>query len=679
MDWRRATRPRTGHSTQVRVAQVVVVMPATLGTRADRICPLSHTQSRRSRSHDGPTVGPALATRAASSRSAVTTVTCFPASAARCAWRTISLSPSFGACTTLTWPSRPAATPPLASPSRTSTMSPSTSAVISCSWRRRAAPARSFHHPSGRAPTTLAPSTTTTVVAARLTRGLLEELGEVLGQVERGRGLLVVDLLAVGVAERVGGRRALGLRRLGLLRGLGGVAAHPATLARLVLRRLLGPAPLAATGHPRHPRDTGHAAALGEGLHHLAGLEEAVDEAVDVGVLAAGALGDPGAAGAVDHLGVGPLGRRHRLDDRLDPVDLALVEVLELVLELPHPGQHPHDLGHRPELADLLHLLEEVVEGELAALSGQLVGCLEGLLLVEGLLGLLDQGHHVTHVEDPRSHPVGVEDVEVGELLAGRGEHDRLAGHTADGQPGTTAGVAVELGENDAVVADTVEERLRRGDGVLADHRVDDVEDLVGTDRVADVSGLLHQLGIDAEAAGGVDDHHVVELAAGLVDRVARDLHRVADAVAGLRREHRYAGPVAVDLELVDRVRALEVGRDQHRLLALLLEPERELGGERGLAGALEAGQHDHRRRVLGVAQPAGLAAEDGDQLVVDDLDDLLSGVQRLADLFPASAFLDRVDELTHHRQCDVGLEQSDPDLARGRVDVCLGEAALAA
>ena len=34
------------------------------------------------------------------------------------------------------------------------------------------------------------------------------------------------------------------------------------------------------------------------------------------------------------------------------------------------------------------------------------------------------------------------------------------------------------------------------------------------------------------------------------------------------------------------------------------------------------------------------------DELLVDDLDDLLRGVQRLADLLAARALLDRVDEL---------------------------------
>ena len=272
----------------------------------------------------------------------------------------------------------------------------------------------------------------------------------------------------------------------------------------------------------------------------------------------------------------------------------------------------------------------------------QLVGGLHRLLGVEGLLGLLDQGEHVAHVEDARGHPVGVEEVEVGHLLAVGGEHDRPAGDRGDRQRGTTAGVAVELGEHDAVVADAVEEGLRGDDGVLADHRVDDEEHLVGRDGVADVGGLLHQLGVDAEAAGGVDDDDVVQRALGLLDRGRRATRdRVADAVAGLGGEDRYADPLAVDLELVDGVGALQVAGDQQRGLALLLEPQRELGGQRRLAGALEAGEHDDGRAGLGVAQPAGLAAEDRDELLVDDLDDLLGRVQRAADLLAAGPLLD--------------------------------------
>ena len=48
------------------------------------------------------------------------------------------------------------------------------------------------------------------------------------------------------------------------------------------------------------------------------------------------------------------------------------------------------------------------------------------------------------------------------ELLAGGGEHDRLAGHVPDRQRGTTAGVAVELGQHDAGEADALLERRAR-------------------------------------------------------------------------------------------------------------------------------------------------------------------------------------------------------------------------
>ena len=140
-------------------------------------------------------------------------------------------------------------------------------------------------------------------------------------------------------------------------------------------------------------------------------------------------------------------------------------------------------------------------------------------------------------------HPVRVEHVEVGQLLAGGREHHRLAGQRRDRQRGAAAGVAVELGQHHAVVADAVEERLRGRHRVLADHRVDDEQHLVRVGRVADRGGLRHHLRVDAETAGGVDDDDVVQRALGLVDRPPRHRHRVADAVAGLGREHRDARP----------------------------------------------------------------------------------------------------------------------------------------
>jgi hypothetical protein len=159
-----------------------------------------------------------------------------------------------------------------------------------------------------------------------------------------------------------------------------------------------------------------------------------------------------------------------------------------------------------------------------------------GLVGVERALGLLDQREHVAHAEDARGHPVGVEDVEVVELLAVAGEHHLAAGDLRHRERRAAAGVAVELGQHDAVEADAVEERLR---GVTASWPIiasTTKRHLVGAYGVADVGGLPHQLGVDAEAAGRVDDDHVVLPGRGVLHGRARDGDRVAHAVAGSAR-----------------------------------------------------------------------------------------------------------------------------------------------
>jgi hypothetical protein len=123
---------------------------------------------------------------------------------------------------------------------------------------------------------------------------------------------------------------------------------------------------------------------------------------------------------------------------------------------------------------------------------------------------------------------------------------------------------------------------------------------------------------------------------------------------------------------------ATRIGGDEQRRVALALQPAAQLAGQRRLTGTLETGQHDHGRRLLRQPDPAGLAAEDLDELLVDDLDDLLGRVQRLRDVGTAGAFLDGVDEGADDRQRDVGLQQRDADLARGGIDVGVGQPALA-
>ena len=80
---------------------------------------------------------------------------------------------------------------------------------------------------------------------------------------------------------------------------------------------------------------------------------------------------------------------RHAADDGLHAVELLVVDRGQRVLHLAGAGQHAQQVADRAHLADRQHLLEEVLERELA--GADLGGGGLGLLGVEDLLGLLDQ------------------------------------------------------------------------------------------------------------------------------------------------------------------------------------------------------------------------------------------------------------------------------------------------
>ena len=88
-------------------------------------------------------------------------------------------------------------------------------------------------------------------------------------------------------------------------------------------------------------------------------------------------------------------------------------------------------------------------------------------------------------------------------------ERDRHADDGHDRQRRAAARVAVELRQHDAGHADAAVELAGALDRVLPGHRVGDVEQVGRLDRVLDRLQLVHQLVVDVQPAGGVDDDHV--------------------------------------------------------------------------------------------------------------------------------------------------------------------------
>ena len=386
-----------------------------------------------------------------------------------------------------------------------------------------------------------------------------------------------------------------------------------------------------------------------------------------------GAARDALAAHAVDDARASALLLRHREDDALDLAHLLLgVIATHLAQRLVSAGKHAQNLSHAAHLANLLHLGKHVVHRE--ALAQHPLGFGGGSGVGVGL-GRLDDAHDITHAEDALGHAVRVENLEGLGLLAHGDELDGLARHGADGQCATAAGVAVELGHDDTVEVSALGELGNDVDDVLTSHRVDDHEDLVGLDRALDVDGLLHHELVDLETSSGIDDDHVAEVVDCLLDGLARD----RDGVLAVTAVDRHANLAAEGLELVSRGGTVRVARGELRRVALLLEHVGKLGARGGLAGALQANEHDHVGRAVGHERELALSgAEKLCELGENDLDDVLRRRQRGKDLGREALLLAAGHEVLDHAKVDVCLKQRHANLAHCRVDIVLREATLA-
>ena len=208
-------------------------------------------------------------------------------------------------------------------------------------------------------------------------------------------------------------------------------------------------------------------------------------------------------------------------------------------------------------------------------------------------------------------------------------------------------------------------------DGILAGHGIDDEQGLRRPDGLVEGGNLVHQLLIDREAAGGIDDHDAVALGTGLGDGVLRDADRILLPFFGIDGN---ADALAEDLELLDGGRAEGVaGCEEDLHAALALDMQGELAGEGRLTGTIEAGDEDDRGAALDV-DILRLAAHEGGQFVVDDLDHHLLRLHGRQHVLAHRLVLDRVAELLGHLVAHIGVQEGLPDVLDGFGDVDFGD-----
>ena len=280
----------------------------------------------------------------------------------------------------------------------------------------------------------------------------------------------------------------------------------------------------------------------------------------------------------------------------------------------------------------------------------------------------------VAHAEDAVGDAARMEFLQRVHLFADTDQLDRLAGDGAHRKRRTAAAVAIHAGQHQAGDADPLVEGAGEIDRVLAGQRIRDQQDLMRRRDGLDLRHLGHQRLVDMGAAGGVEDHHIV---AAELCRLHRALGDIDRRLAGDDRQRGDFGLLAELAQLLLRGRTARVERGHQDLLALALgQPLGDLGGGGGLARALQADHHDDDRRRRIEIDGHAFGAQHLDQLVMDDLDDHLAGLDRLQHSGADGLGAHLVDERADHVERHVGLEQRAAHLAQRRRDIRLGQRA---
>ena len=349
-------------------------------------------------------------------------------------------------------------------------------------------------------------------------------------------------------------------------------------------------------------------------------------------------------------------------------IDLAGIEALAQVA-----GEHGGDLAQITHFLQLFQLIQIIRKGQ--AVFPQLLLQLFGLLLVILLLRLLNEGKHIAHTQNTGGHTLRVKQLDHVQLFAGAHELDGLARGRPDGQGRAASCVAVQLGQQHPVDAQGLVEGGGGVHGVLAGHGIHHQEDLMGMDVFLDPLQLVHQLLVDMQAAGSIQEHGVVSVVGGVFQRLPGDFHRVALA----HFKNGYIQLLAHHLQLLDGGGAVHIAGHQQGPLAVLAAHEaRQLRAVGGFTGTLQA-HHHHNGGALGRGGDAGIAAAHKlGKLLVHDLHDLLGGGQALQHVAAHAALSDLGNEILDHLVADIRLQQRKAHLTQARLDIGLRQTALA-
>ena len=254
-------------------------------------------------------------------------------------------------------------------------------------------------------------------------------------------------------------------------------------------------------------------------------------------------------------------------------------------------------------------------------------------------------------------------------------ELDGLSGYCLDGEGCAASGIAIQLGEHDAVYAQSIVEALGGGNGILAYHGVDNQHDFGGTSLGLDVFQLFHELLIYMKTTGGIKEHQIISMHLCVGYCGFGNLNGVALS----HLEHRDIQLLAHSFQLLDSGGTVNVAGDQQRTLALLAHISGKLCTVGGFTCTLQTYQHADAGVFAAYIQLNALAAHKSYELLVDDLDDHLCGRKAFKYISAHSTLADFFYEVLDYLVAYVGLKKSQTNLAHCLFNIRFAEAALAA
>jgi len=188
---------------------------------------------------------------------------------------------------------------------------------------------------------------------------------------------------------------------------------------------------------------------------------------------------------------------------------------------------------------------------------------------------------------------------------------------------------------------------------------------------------LLHQLAIDMQATGGIDNQHIGKGLASGSHSVGGNIEGLLLGATGEKMGANISGQC---LQLLDGGRPVDIRTHHHDLfLVALLQVASQLGNRGGLTGTLQTCHQNDGRRRYGEVELLVAGAHHRFQLLLDDLQELLPGIEAALDLDTHGAVAHMVDKVLDDRQGNVSFQQGHAHFAQGFLDIVFGEMSLAA